>query len=1575
MVYARYNMTHHSMEDTIICQNFSEYSGNSPASIPSKRGLFDSNATNPQGYSTKYHMNISDSSNIKTMTDFSVLVLANVTATPTLTDLSILASSSCDSNRGGCTGDNLGWYVGVYSREDTTNMGVDFLYNGDTVTHYQNDTTTTTTINSWNLWTFIHDNLNSKNSIYINRTKEYEFSSVGDPVINDIPFEIGNTNQFKGEVAPGGDYTFDGLISYVIVWNGTIPQSVINRLVNNTDFTNPAELFLVRESTVQSPHAAFSSFTNNASTVSHNGDSVEFTIDIQNATGYILSWNDTGVFENDSFVPLNSNGTVTVTKSITATKGAEIYALFYANNSDGVTNQSGFSQFTVANAPPPQVTGWVFPETDFDHDNYNITFNWSDVTDIDGDSVTYQFYINLSTSGPEIVSDSVDSNWTANFANDTDYKYIAGTFDGEGYGLNSTPRIFTLDTTNPIIHWNYPSADNTTISNKNLSLDIECSDVNLFEMAVDVTNSSDDSIFSTFLNTTTETILTVTDTVTLTIEDTYRVNVTCSDQHTAKIIPDYNTEKDIANDKLSYDTGDNLISISLKTSAVGIDDFSTTKLTDRYTFSYDFSSTLEDATKRTFVFVLAAQHPLIYLPNSQYNSHFISNRNWIDFDLNDGDAIYDITKINDNLYEIAITTSKTKLDFNSIGGLNIKEEHANYTFETTPPGYVNNAANGTDLTKTGEDVHFNVTWSDSNPGEVIFCFGDGVACTNESLGNYTSGQNFTVSKTITAAHNQVVSWQFFANDTAGNVNNTPLATFTVANTIPSAPTLVEYVSPVTAFSDSLLVCNASGSTDADNETITFNYEFRDTGDSAILQNFSNLSTFDCATPGCDKGDTISCHAKASDGFDFSAEGPVANITIQNAIPNQTFPLLNSSSGTNFTNENLTCHNQSTFDADNDNVANIYAWYKNNLPLNDLYLPFEININDFSGNANNGVQSGGEFVNGVLGKGLQFNGANEFINISDDASLDFTNKKSWEIWFKRDALGEETVFDKTNSNDNLTNYKLYLDSSNNLIFTYSISGVAAGNAIFETLAKTGFDEGTYDDTEFNTTSNAVQLSFSKSTGNYSSNIADAGAVSAWNNISWTEELPYGEELPDDKGTDEGEYMNKTSMSGNVLLMHMNEASGTTIVDSSGSGNNGTYNGALLSQNGKLSTSIGFDGADDSIQIPSSSGDELDITSDLTVSAWLKWKGPSDPPDIYYPRILEKSYQTSYMFSLRPDDATRLSVWIENGERASTPSGSLSLNEWHHAAFTFDDAANTVKIYIDGIQQGSGSYTGSITGSSNDVYIGRYPQSAVAFWNGTMDEVAVWNRSLTAGEILDIYKRGALRLNLSVRSCDDSSCDTEQFADITDISPQDLAITDNQYFQYKFAFETDNATYTPKLFNTTVGYTVTEGVAETSLSSAAPITDNNFHYVAVTFDNDTAANNFNMYIDGVLNNSKTDHNTSGFIDNDLYVGRNYQGTTYFDGTLDEFRIYNYSLTPEQINNNYLLNYNTIISNETTRTESYICSITPNDGEEDGTTLNSTSLIIRNQPPTVFSLLNPINAPILGTLPELNWTFCGV
>jgi len=91
------------------------------------------------------------------------------------------------------------------------------------------------------------------------------------------------------------------------------------------------------------------------------------------------------------------------------------------------------------------------------------------------------------------------------------------------------------------------------------------------------------------------------------------------------------------------------------------------------------------------------------------------------------------------------------------------------------------------------------------------------------------------------------------------------------------------------------------------------------------------------------------------------------------------------------------------------------------------------------------------------------------------------------------------------------------------------------------------------------------------------------------------------------------------------------------------------------------------------------------------------------------------------------------------------------------------------------------------------------------NGTLDEYAFYTKELSASEILDHYKRGILRLNLTVRSCDDASCNGESFIDINDISPQNLTVIDNQYFQYKVEFETDDSSYSPELYNVTINYT--------------------------------------------------------------------------------------------------------------------------------------------------------------------------
>ncbi len=106
-------------------------------------------------------------------------------------------------------------------------------------------------------------------------------------------------------------------------------------------------------------------------------------------------------------------------------------------------------------------------------------------------------------------------------------------------------------------------------------------------------------------------------------------------------------------------------------------------------------------------------------------------------------------------------------------------------------------------------------------------------------------------------------------------------------------------------------------------------------------------------------------------------------------PNQTAPIINSSSGRNVTIDNITIFNQSTIDGDGDPVKNIYQWYINETPFEVLNTPFEGGSNatftrDYSSFGNNGNVSGARWINtsGFDRTGAyKFNGTNTHIRIS------------------------------------------------------------------------------------------------------------------------------------------------------------------------------------------------------------------------------------------------------------------------------------------------------------------------------------------------------------------------------------------------------------------------------------------------------------------------------------------------------------------------------------------------------------------------------------------------------------------
>jgi hypothetical protein len=149
----------------------------------------------------------------------------------------------------------------------------------------------------------------------------------------------------------------------------------------------------------------------------------------------------------------------------------------------------------------------------------------------------------------------------------------------------------------------------------------------------------------------------------------------------------------------------------------------------------------------------------------------------------------------------------------------------------------------------------------------------------------------------------------------------------------------------------------------------------------------------------------------------------------------------------------------------------------------------------------------------------------------------------------------------------------------------------------------------------------------------------------------------------------------------------------------------------------------------------------------------------------------------------------------------------------------------------------------------------------------------------------------------------------------------------------------------------GVQTANGYLEIPYTDVSPFVTGTWYHVAATYKN----GNLKLYINGVL--VATQSNTGGVINGStvpLRIGcrDNPSGSgleRFFTGSIDEVQIYPFSLSAEQIYQNYLqsrygLSSNsTIVPEETNRSEIWQCKVTPSDGQIDGPTKISNSLTI--------------------------------
>lgn len=209
---------------------------------------------------------------------------------------------------------------------------------------------------------------------------------------------------------------------------------------------------------------------------------------------------------------------------------------------------------------------------------------------------------------------------------------------------------------------------------------------------------------------------------------------------------------------------------------------------------------------------------------------------------------------------------------------------------------------------------------------------------------------------------------------------------------------------------------------------------------------------------------------------------------------------------------------------------------------------------------------------------------------------------------------------------------------------------------------------------------------------------------------------------------------TGTAGLVSYWRLGESSGTGACDSWGS-NAGSYGGGYALGRvgaiaGESDTAVGFDGSTGSVTVPHSSS--LDVGDTFTVEAWVKRNGFGAPD---YQAIAS---QGANSWLLAFNAANRLVLRqakvgdLVQSNRAVTDTG------WHHVAVTKSGAS--VHLYIDGADVTSGVTARTMANNTVPLSIGQ--SSGTSYWNGTLDEVALYGGALSAAQVKAHYDAGAV-----------------------------------------------------------------------------------------------------------------------------------------------------------------------------------------------------------------------------------------
>ncbi len=224
---------------------------------------------------------------------------------------------------------------------------------------------------------------------------------------------------------------------------------------------------------------------------------------------------------------------------------------------------------------------------------------------------------------------------------------------------------------------------------------------------------------------------------------------------------------------------------------------------------------------------------------------------------------------------------------------------------------------------------------------------------------------------------------------------------------------------------------------------------------------------------------------------------------------------------------------------------------------------------------------------------------------------------------------------------------------------------------------------------------------------------------------------------------------------VAHWEFDEGNGITAGDSSGNGNDGTLVNGPVWTSGIIEGALDFDGSNDYVLV--FDDDSLDVSGAITVSTWLKLDGDVSTQNIIKKIASDGSYTGGGYHLLFTDDTdysdgTCRMVFQKASGTGGTGSGNYGTNTnwdrvvsetntwrkgvWYHFVAAWDGTtdSNSMKMYINGVLDASH------TAGQSTIKTNSYNLKISGSFEGKIDDLRIYNRALSDGEIEQIYREG-------------------------------------------------------------------------------------------------------------------------------------------------------------------------------------------------------------------------------------------